>query len=167
MSYHGDCEGVDDADVVQAVLPGDEALYINEELVPHCVKGLIILLIPAMQDTNTHVSHAKLCLWHTYVVQLTITVKCKIHMHICVLGHALTCWRGRWIAGWEAEQAGRRRAPPYPGLRVRLQAIYCVLCYPLECPDHPYRSLSAQKDRTNKRRKWVLEYNTQGLPVHM
>lgn len=47
MGYHGNCKGVDAADVVQAVLPGDEALYIDEELVPHCLKGLEILLIPA------------------------------------------------------------------------------------------------------------------------
>lgn len=56
MSYHGDCEGVDDADVMQAVLPGDEALYIDEELVPHGLKGLVILLIPAMQNTYTRLS---------------------------------------------------------------------------------------------------------------
>lgn len=59
VSYHGDCEGVDAADVVQAVLPGDEALYIDEELVPHCLKGLIILLIPATQ--HIHIRSCIIC----------------------------------------------------------------------------------------------------------
>lgn len=34
---------------MQAVLPGDEALYIDEELVPHQLKGLVILLVPDTQ----------------------------------------------------------------------------------------------------------------------
>lgn len=57
LSHHGDCERVDAADVMQAVLPGDEAFYIDEELVPQRLKGLVILLIPAIQDKYTHASH--------------------------------------------------------------------------------------------------------------
>lgn len=46
IRYHGERERVDVVDVLEAVLPRDEALDVNVQLIPDSQDGLIILLIP-------------------------------------------------------------------------------------------------------------------------
>lgn len=48
-AYHGDGEGVDVIDVFETVLPRDETLDVDVDLVPKAHDGLIILLIPTEQ----------------------------------------------------------------------------------------------------------------------
>lgn len=49
MSYHADSEGVDVIDVFEAILPWDETLDVDVELVPDAHDSIIILLIPGDQ----------------------------------------------------------------------------------------------------------------------
>lgn len=46
MSYHAESEGVDVIDVFEAILPRDETLDVDVELIPDAHDGFIILLIP-------------------------------------------------------------------------------------------------------------------------
>lgn len=50
MSYHGDGEAPDAVDILDAVLPGDETLDVDVELVPKGLDGLVVLLIPDTQQ---------------------------------------------------------------------------------------------------------------------
>lgn len=49
-TYHGDGERVDAFDVQDAVLPGDEALHVDVQLVPDGQDGLVVLLVPVGGD---------------------------------------------------------------------------------------------------------------------
>lgn len=49
ISHHAEGEGVDVVDVFETILPGDEALDVDVELVPDAHDGIIILLIPEDQ----------------------------------------------------------------------------------------------------------------------
>lgn len=44
--YHGDGEGVDASDILEAELPGDETLHVDVQLVPYLKDGIVILLVP-------------------------------------------------------------------------------------------------------------------------
>lgn len=52
--YHGHCEGVDAFDIQEAVLPGDEALNVDVQLVPDGQDGLVVLLVPVDNQLNFH-----------------------------------------------------------------------------------------------------------------
>lgn len=49
-TYHGDGERVDAFDIQDAVLPGDETLHIDVQLIPDGQDGLVVLLVPAGGD---------------------------------------------------------------------------------------------------------------------
>lgn len=49
ISYHVESEGVDEIDVFEAILPRDETLDVDVELIPDAHDGVIILLIPGEQ----------------------------------------------------------------------------------------------------------------------
>lgn len=51
-TYHGDGERVDAFDVQQAVLPGDETLHVDVQLVPDGQDGLVVLLVPSCQNKD-------------------------------------------------------------------------------------------------------------------
>lgn len=117
LSHHGDCERVDAADVVQAVLPGDEAFYIDEELVPQRLKGLVILLIPAIQDKYTHASHV-------IGSRDFLTRACLMHVRFILVGKA----DGQRVRWWNYQadgrhlhiQSSRSGYKPFTALRVIL-----------------------------------------------
>lgn len=46
-TYHGDGERVDVFDIQHAVLPGDQALHVDVQLVPDGQDGLVVLLVPS------------------------------------------------------------------------------------------------------------------------
>lgn len=52
-TYHAESERVDVIDVLEAVLPRDEALDVDVELVPDVHDGLIILLVPVEEHKNS------------------------------------------------------------------------------------------------------------------
>lgn len=52
---HGYGEGVDVMDVSQAVLPGDETLNVDVQLVPDGQDGFIILLVPTTKQQEKKV----------------------------------------------------------------------------------------------------------------
>ena len=45
-THHGEREGVDVVDVFDTVLPGDQTLDVDEQLVPDAHDGFVILLVP-------------------------------------------------------------------------------------------------------------------------
>lgn len=45
-TYHGQSEWVDASDIQEAVLPGDEALSVDVQLIPDWQDGLVVLLVP-------------------------------------------------------------------------------------------------------------------------
>lgn len=51
-TYHGDGERVDAFDVQDAVLPGDETLHVDVQLVPDGQDGLVVLLVPSCQNKD-------------------------------------------------------------------------------------------------------------------
>lgn len=57
-TYHGDGERVDAFDVQDAVLPGDETLHIDVQLVPDGQDGLVVLLVPLCQNKDG-ISHLR------------------------------------------------------------------------------------------------------------
>ena len=57
ISYHADSEGVDVIHVLEAVLPRDETLDVDVELIPDSHDGLIILLIPREQHKPLICTH--------------------------------------------------------------------------------------------------------------
>lgn len=61
ITYHGDGECVDAFDIQNAVLPGDETLHIDVQLVPDGQDGLVVLLVPSCDNKNgiSHVSRSK------------------------------------------------------------------------------------------------------------
>lgn len=50
VSYHADSERVNVIDVFEAILPRDETLDVDVELIPDAHDGFIILLIPREQS---------------------------------------------------------------------------------------------------------------------
>lgn len=52
-SNHGNCEGVDVIDVFETVLPWDETLDVDVELIPDGHDGFIILLIPREKNMSS------------------------------------------------------------------------------------------------------------------
>lgn len=48
--YHAESERVDVIDVFKAILPRNEALDVDVELIPNAHDGIIILLIPKEQS---------------------------------------------------------------------------------------------------------------------
>lgn len=45
-TYHGDGERLDAFDIQDAVLPGDDTLHVDVQLVPDGQDGLVVLLVP-------------------------------------------------------------------------------------------------------------------------
>lgn len=102
LCYYGDCESIDAADVLQAVLPGDEALYIDEELVPHWLNGLKILLIPEMQDTYTCITcHVIGFVTHC---DMMLSWSSLLNIYACVRVYACFILAGKadgeWVRRW-------------------------------------------------------------------
>ena len=57
--YHRQSEGVDLVDVFNTVLPGDETLNIDVQLVPDAHDGLIILVVPERGRQQTSLRAVK------------------------------------------------------------------------------------------------------------
>lgn len=53
ITYHGDGERVDAFDIQKAVVPGDETLHVDVQLVPERHDGLIALLV-SVERTEIH-----------------------------------------------------------------------------------------------------------------
>lgn len=75
---HGYGEGVDVMDVSQAVLPGDETLNVDVQLVPDGQDGFIILLVPTTKQQEKKVLR----------IEKTFIFRLKAHRGF------LTCWPG-------------------------------------------------------------------------
>lgn len=60
LSHHAEGEGVDVIDVLDTVLPRDETLDVDVELVPDVHDGLVILLVP-VEEHKTFISQIIQC----------------------------------------------------------------------------------------------------------
>lgn len=60
ITYHGESEWVDASDIQETVLPGDEALSVDVQLIPDWQYGLIVLLVPMGSTETTFKQHGLL-----------------------------------------------------------------------------------------------------------
>lgn len=71
VTYHAESERVDVIDVFEAVLPWDETLDVDVELVPDGHDGIVILLIPRKE--HKPLTPLKETIYHTEV-QIYLTL---------------------------------------------------------------------------------------------
>lgn len=89
ITHHGQGKGVDVVDVQETVLPGDEALHVDVELVPDGQDGLVVLLVPS--DTIKNFDYGTNILCQELAVLEILSAPSLLLLSEQT---ALTCWRG-------------------------------------------------------------------------
>lgn len=120
MSYHADGERVDVIHVLQAILPGNETLNVDVQLIPDAHDSIIILLIPVYQHKilDIHKVHVRNSYLRSFIYSSLVGKTNAVWVW----------WRYEQTHRWNQHvQTSRSCHQPLASLRVVLQDAFISL----------------------------------------
>lgn len=127
-TYHTGCKGVNVSEVIEAVLPWNQAFDVDVELIPNAKDSFIVLLISENRTSQKiWFELLNVVLWH--ILFALVNIGSILYYQLI-----LTCWQVQCWVGWEVGWAGTQREWTCPDLQVPSQATCCAVSCPSKCP---------------------------------